>query len=110
MSDAVDRLFDEYMAEHRTGGRADPLEFLARVSSDLERDELEALIDGFLERAPRRPWDSAAFAGSTAERVADGLDRALTGEAGLWPVELPRLRESAKLKRADLVKRLAHPH
>src|SRR3954469_10832686 len=107
MSDAADRLFDEYMAEHRTGGRADPLEFLARASSDLERDELEALIDGFLARAPRRPWDGAAFAGSTAERVADGLERALTGEAGLWPVELPRLRERAQLRRADLVARLA---
>src|SRR3954464_1651529 len=107
MSDAVDRLFGEYVADHRAGGRADPLEFLARASSDLERDELEALIDGFLARAPRRRWDGAAFAGSTAERVADGLERALTGEAGLWPVELPRLRERAKLRRADLVAKLA---
>jgi hypothetical protein len=107
MSDAVDRLFGEYVGEHRAGGRADPLEFLARASSDLERKELEALIDGYLARAPRRRWDSAAFAGSSAERVADGLDRALTGEAGLWPVELPRLRERAQLKRAELVARLA---
>lgn len=107
MTDPVDRLFGEYVAEHRAGGRADPLEFLARASSDLERDELEALIDGFLARAPRRLWDGAAFSGSTAERVADGLERALTGEAGLWAVELPRLRERAQLKRADLVARLA---
>ena len=106
MSD-VDRLFGEYIAEHRAGGRADPLAYLSRTKTGAQRDELEALIDGYLARAPRRQWDSEAFTGSSAERVAHGLERAIGGEAGLWPVELPRLRERARLRRSDLVGRLA---
>lgn len=106
MSD-VDRLLGEYIAEHRAGGPADPLEYLARATHEAERGELAALIDGYLARAPRESWDPEKFAGSSAERVAGGLERAIGGAAGLWPVELPRLRERARLRRAELVERLA---
>src|SRR4051794_12536116 len=103
MSEAVDRLLGEYIADHRSGGVADPLEYLARVPTDAEREELSALIDGYLARAPRRRWDADAFRGSSGERVADGLERAIVGASGRWPVELPRLRERAQLRRSDLV-------
>jgi hypothetical protein len=107
MSELVDRLFREYVVDHRAGRGADPLEYLARAPEDADRAELTALIDGYLARAPRRRWDPAAFAGSSAERIAENLDRAITGSAGRWPVELPRLRERAQVRRAELVERLA---
>ena len=107
MSEAVDRLLGEYIAEHRAGGIADPREYLSRATSEPERVELAALIDGYLARAPRQRWDAESFRGSSAERVADGLERAIAGTAGLWPVELPRLRERARLRRAEVVQRLA---
>ena len=105
MSD-VDRLLAEYVAEHRAGGDADPREFLTRASP-LQRTELAALIDAYLARAPRQQFDEASFRGSTAERTVDELERAIAGQAGLWPALLPRLRDRAGLKRSELVERLA---
>ena len=105
MSD-VDRLLADYIAEHRAGGEADPGAYLSRASS-AQRAELAALIDAYLARAPRRPFDQARFGGSTAERTVDELERAIAGQAGLWPAVLPRLRDRAGLKRSALVDRLA---
>ena len=72
-----------------------------------ERAELAALIDAYLARAPRQAFDQAAFRGSSAERTVDELERAIAGQAGLWPALLPRLRDRAGLKRSHLVERLA---
>ncbi len=105
MSD-VDRLLAEYVAEHRAGGDADPREFLTRASPP-QRTELAALIDAYLARAPRQQFDETSFRGSTAERTVDELERAIAGQAGLWPALLPRLRDRAGLRRSELVERLA---
>ena len=105
MSD-VDRLLADYIAEHQAGGEADPGEYLSRASP-AQRAELAALIDAYLARAPRQPFDQAAFRGSSAERTVDELERAIAGQAGLWPAVLPRLRDRAGLKRSALVERLA---
>lgn len=102
----VDRLLAEYIAEHRAGGAADPGRYLSRASRS-EQDELAALIDGYLARAPRQEFDQAAFRGSSAERIVDELERAIAGQAGLWPAVLPRLRDRVGLKRSVLVERLA---
>jgi hypothetical protein len=102
----VDRLLSEFIAEDRAGGVADPSAYLARVSGR-ERDELEALLDGYLARAPRRSFDRAAFELSPAQAVADALDRSLSGSSGTWPALLPRLRDRARLRRAEVVTRLA---
>ena len=102
----VDRLLADYIAEHRSGGEADPSEYLSRASP-AQRAELAALIDAYLARAPRQPFDQTAFRGSTAERTVDELERAIAGQAGLWPAVLPRLRDRAGLKRSTLVERLA---
>jgi hypothetical protein len=102
----VDRLLADYIAEHRAGGDADPREYLARASP-AHRTELAALIDTYLTHAPRRPLDDAAFRRSSAERTVDELERALAGQAGLWPALLPRLRDRVGLKRSELVDRLA---
>jgi hypothetical protein len=102
----LDRLFGEYVAEHQAGGEADPGDYLSRVAA-ADRAELAALIDAYLARAPREAFDPAAFRGSRAERTVDELERAIAGQAGLWPALLPRLRDRAGLKRSWLVERLA---
>jgi hypothetical protein len=102
----VGRLLAEYVAEHRSGGEADPRAYVRRASP-AERPELAVLIDAYLARAPRQPFDDTSFRGSSAERTVDELERALTGEAGLWPALLPRLRDRAGVKRSELVQRLA---
>src|SRR5947209_6169501 len=105
MSD-VDRLLSEYIEEHRSGGKADPVEYVQRLEGT-ERAELDALIDGYLARAPRRSWNAEAFPGSPADAMAESLEKSLDGVAGLWPAVLPGLRERAQLRRAELIVRLA---
>ena len=102
----VDRLLHEFIAEDRSGGPADPQTYLSRLDG-ADRAELEALIDGYLARAPRRAFDPDAFARSPARGVAEELGRALGGASGTWPALLPRLRHRAQLRRADVVRRLA---
>jgi hypothetical protein len=97
----VDRLLEEFIASDRAGV-ADPAVFLARVSG-IDRAELEALIDGYLARAPRRAFDRAAFSSSPAL----GVVASLAGSSGTWPALLPRLRDRAQLRRAEVVSRLA---
>lgn len=105
MTDLVG-LFADYVAEHQAGGEADPRAYLSRVSG-VERAELGALIDAYLARAPRQPFEQAMFRGSSAERTVGELERAIGGQAGLWPALLPRLRDRAGLRRSALVERLA---
>lgn len=102
----VEKLLHEFIEEDRARGTADPLEYLQRVEAT-DRAELETLIDGYLARAPRRPFDRAAFARSPARAVAEELGRALGGASGTWPALLPRLRHRAELRRAEVVARLA---
>lgn len=102
----VEKLLSEYIAEHGAGGKADPLEYLNRVEGT-DRAELEALIEGFLERSPGREWDAASYAGSSAERAAESVSRSLEGVSGWWPAVLPRMRSRARLTREEVVRRLA---
>jgi hypothetical protein len=102
----VERILAEYKEAHGSGGDADPRPFLARVPG-VEREQLAGLIDAYLARAPRRPFDAAAYRDSPAVTAADAAQRALAGSAGLWPVLLPRLRNEARIRRADLVAELA---
>jgi hypothetical protein len=75
--------------------------------SGRDRAELAALIDAFLERAPRRAFDPEAPRSSRAAAVAESVHRSLAGSSGMWPSLLPQLRHRAKLQRADLVAQLA---
>lgn len=107
----VDNLFRDYVAEHRSGGRADPASYLGRLEGP-DRAELEALIDAYLARAPGREWDAAAFEGSPAQRVSEAIatkwdDWELASEPSAWPELLPTLRDRARLTRKRLVERLA---
>ena len=102
----VDKLFTDYVAEHRAGGEADPRAYLEKVEG-VDRDELATLIDAYLVRSPGRSWDSDAYEGSPAQALVAGIERSMGGKAGTWPMLLPRLRDRAKISRAALVERLA---
>jgi hypothetical protein len=102
----VDRLLDEFIAEDRERGPADPNAYLARAG-EADRAELERRIDEYLAEAPRRPFDRDEFMRSPARGIAEELGRALGGVSGTWPALLPRLRHHARLRRADVVERLA---
>jgi len=102
----IQQLLRDFIASDRAGEQPDPLAYLQRVRG-VDRRELEALIDGYLWRAPRRRFDEDAYRSSPARPVAEGLERSLVGKSGLWPSLLPRLRHRARLKRAELVARLA---
>src|SRR4051794_41645212 len=97
----VHRLLEAFIAEDRSG-LADPAGYLARLEG-ADRAGLEALIDAYLARAPRRAFDRAAFEAS----AAGGVVASLAGSSGTWPAVLPRLRDQARLRRAELVARLA---
>ena len=102
----VERLLHEFIAEDRSGGDADPLAYLQRARGT-DRAELEALIDAYLARAPRRRVDPAADQPAAARRAVDELTRAVAGRSGWWPALLPRLRAAARLRRSEVVDRLA---
>ena len=102
----VETLFRAYVEEHRSGGEADPREYLARLEG-VDRSELAALIDAYLQRAPARAWDPAAFAGSAAERATERIAAGWEEAQEAWQTLLPTLRDRARIKRAELVARLA---
>ena len=103
----VEQVLREYIREHRSGGAADPLEYLERVDEGVDRRELEALIDAYLEHAPRAGFDREVFEASRAPAVVAAIEQELDARGTTWATLLPRLRAQAQIKRADLVARLA---
>lgn len=102
----LDRLIDELAADYEAGRDVDPATLLGRADPD-QRQELAARIDSYLMTAPPRKWDPEAYEGSLAQQAVDRVYEAVVAESGSWPELLPALREKAKIKRADLVFRLA---
>jgi len=102
----VQQLLREFIARREAGEDVRPADVLDRVEGT-DRRELAELLDAYLERAPRRRFDAAAFARSPARPLADDIAQSLQGRAGAWPVVLPRLRNRARLRRSELVARLA---
>lgn len=104
----VERLLSEYkQADREDPAGADPRPYLERVSGS-DRELLAGLIDAYLERAPRREFDAEGFRASpAAATIAEGVERSLAGESGIWPALLPRLRHRSELRRAELVDQLA---
>ncbi|KAA0273451.1 MAG: hypothetical protein EDQ89_04905 [Acidobacteria bacterium] len=99
-------MIDELAADYEAGRAVDPAALLGRVDPD-QRQELAALIDSFLMTAPPRKWDPEAYEGSLPQRSVDRVYEAIVAESGTWPELLPALRRKAKIKRAELVSRLA---
>lgn len=101
----VQELFAEYVFAERSGD-GDPRPFLNRAETS-DRELLSEMIDSYLATAPGKPWDPSAFEGSPEQSLIEPLGRALNGISGTWPVLLPSLRERARIKRSDLVSKLA---
>lgn len=102
----VEQLLSDYIAEHRAGGEADPVEYLDQVDGTA-RAELAELLDVYLARSEGQAWDAVAYRGSPAERMTEQLSASFAGQSGLWPVVLRRLRDRAQLTRDIVVARLA---
>ncbi len=102
----VENLFRSYVARHRAGENPSERELLTQVEGT-DRDELAAMIDAYLARAPRRAWDPSQFEASGAAPFVESVARSLQGSAGFWPTLLPRLRTRMRVARKDLVGELA---
>ena len=106
MADDLRQLLEEFQADYEAGREADPAELLDRVDPG-RRQELAELIDTYLMTAPTRRWDPEAFEGSLAQLAVDRVYDSIEGVSGTWPELLPRLRNTAQIKRRVLVERLA---
>lgn len=103
----LDRLVTEYAAAHRESGvPPDPRLYLEQVPES-ERATLARRIEEVLLSAPRRQWDREAFEATLDSPLMRAIETAAHGSSGLWPALLPRLRNSAQLKRREVVRRLA---
>jgi hypothetical protein len=99
----VDRMFNEFVEQHESGSSPEPLEYLRQLEGT-DRAELAALIAGYLERAPRRQWNAEAFRGSAAEHA---VEEAMAEPVGAWSARLRAWRDEARLRREQVVARLA---
>jgi hypothetical protein len=102
----LDKLIEEFRTEFEAGSQPDPGKFLARAEAS-ERTELANQLDAYLDTAPLKEWDPGAYARSPTKVAVDRFFESLEGEAGTWPELLPSLRNKARIKREDLVARLA---
>lgn len=102
----VDELFAAYCAAYRAG-EADPAPYLEQADG-ADRAELEALIDGFLVRAPAPAFDAAAFASFQSEPLTERIQRDVAARlTETWATLLPAERDRAEIPRSTLVERLA---
>lgn len=101
-----DELLAGFAAELEAGADPDPREWIARAEGG-GRQELADLIDRYLMTAPRRAWDPVAYESSLAKLAVDRVHDSLEGVSGSWPELLPRLRNRARIRRGELVERLA---
>lgn len=105
MSD-LDQLLEEFKADYEAGRPVDVGAMLERAPVP-RRQELAEMLDTYLMTAPPRRWDPAAYEGSLAKQAVDRVYESIEGVSGTWPELLPRLRTQARIKRRDLVERLA---
>ena len=102
----VRELLAEFIAAFEAGDSPDPVALLERAS-DGERQELADLIDHHLMTAPRQAWDPDAYEASLAKVAVEQVYESIEGVSGSWPELLPQLRNRARVKRSELVSRLA---
>ena len=100
------QLLEEFAAAFEAGDGPNPRDFVQRADEGA-RQETEALIDRYLMTAPRRAWDPVAYESSLAKVAVDQVFESMEGVSGSWPELLPSLRKRARLKRREVVERLA---
>jgi hypothetical protein len=105
-SERIESLLAEFRAGYEAGERPDLAAIVERAPED-ERQTLRERIDSYLMDAPRRAWDPAAYEASLAKQSVERVWESLEGVSGSWPQLLPHLRNRAKIRRQELVERLA---
>lgn len=106
MTATNDTLFEQFVDAFCADGNTDPLDYVRRAAPE-SRLALANRIDDYLTHAPRRPLEQRPADDRTTEETVDAMMRSLAGHSGMWPSMLPRLRERARIKRSELVERLA---
>ncbi|MDQ2761291.1 MAG: hypothetical protein M3Y17_12920 [Actinomycetota bacterium] len=99
------RLLSEFVEAWRAGERPDIDEYLARAGAE-DREPLAAEISAFLQSAPAPEYSAQTLDRLLADPEVIALAR-LPSELGLWPAALPRLCRQSRVRREDLVARLA---
>lgn len=102
MNPLVEDLLHAYVREFRSAGDADPMPYLDRLEGD-DREELIALIDGFLATEPPPAYDAVRMAALRDDPVASRAVDRLASE----PLSLLEARQSAHIGRDELIERLA---
>ena len=105
MADARE-LLAEFIVAFEAGDHPIPDVLLERAAAG-ERQELADLIDRYLMTAPRQAWDPDAYEASLAKVAVEQVYESIEGVSGSWPELLPQLRNRARVKRSELVARLA---
>jgi hypothetical protein len=101
-----EELLSEFIDAWNAGRRPHVEDYLERAPAN-DRDELASLIATFLEEAPTPDYSDETFAAILEEKAVAEAARLPEGESGFWPALLPRLRNRARLKRDEVVQRLA---
>lgn len=100
-----DQLLAEFRDEWSAGRRPRVEQYLARAEPE-RQPELRDMLDAFLVDAPRPDYTDEVLSEIAREPAVREVMASLTGESGLWPSLLPRLRRRSKLTRDEVVARL----
>ena len=104
---STEQILSEFIDAWNAGRRPRVLEYLQRVPSGQERDELAEQITTWLAVAPGPAYDEHTRAAIRKEPVVERVLAASDAEGGLWPSMLPALRERAGLSVTALAGQLA---
>lgn len=100
-----DQLLAEFRDEWAAGRRPRVEEYLARAEPEKQAD-LRGMLEAFLLDAPQPDYTHDAIEEIAREPAVQQVMASLSGESGLWPSLLPRLRRQARLTRDEVVARL----
>jgi hypothetical protein len=102
----ADRALNEFVDAWNAGERPRVEQYLERAPED-EREELASLLNAFLEQAPTPNYSEETLEELMQEPAVESAAGLIDSRSGLWQALLPRLRRRAKMKRAEVVMRLA---
>jgi hypothetical protein len=105
MSTPSESLLSEFIDAWAAGHRPDVDAYLERAP-EAERDQLAAEIHTYLTHAPAPSLSDHAREQLRAEPLTRAIAQ-MPSELGMWPTLLPALRRRARLRRDELVARLA---
>jgi transcriptional regulator with XRE-family HTH domain len=104
----IDHVLSEFIDAWNAGWRPQVAEYLERVGP-AERDELAGELMAWLAVAPAPAYAPAARKDIRGDPAVRAVLAATSGEAGLWPELLPRLRGRAGLSVSDVAARVVAP-